>query len=261
MRFFPTDSTETNMAAMDGYIRRHGRPLAIYADKASHFLTTRKASLEEQLRGTPALTQIQRALGELGIEYISANSPQAKGRVERCFGTAQDRLVKEFRLNGISTIAQANEFLKNKFIPLWNLKFTVTPANSANLHRSRQGFDLDAILSRQHSRTVTKDYTVSFQNQLLLIQRQEITAGLRGSNVILEQRLDGSLKMKWRNRYLKFDPIQPPAQTPKEKSGDALGLHPRTSPAKHTPGPDHPWRQTNTRTFLFGTNEDISTLR
>ena len=124
MRFFPTDSTETNMAAIKGYIKRHGRPLAIYADKASHFLTTRKASVEEQLKGTPALTQIQRALKELDIEYISAHSPQAKGRVERCFGTAQDRLVKEFRLNGINTTAQANQFLKKQFLPMWNLRFT-----------------------------------------------------------------------------------------------------------------------------------------
>jgi len=261
MRFFPADSTETNMAAIRGYIRRHGRPLAIYADKASHFRTTRKASLEEQLRGTPALTQIQRALEELGIEYISANSPQAKGRVERCFGTAQDRLVKEFRLNGISTIAQANEFLKKKFIPMWNLKFTAKPATPANLHRSRKGFDLEAILSRQHTRTVAKDYTISFQNQLLLIHRKEIIAGLRGSKVIMEQRLDGSLRMRWRTRYLKFEPIERPHKTTKKKAGDALGLRPKTSPTKHKPGPDHPWRQPHTRTFLFGRKEDISTLR
>jgi len=261
MRFFPADSTETNMAAIRGYIRRHGRPLAIYADKASHFRTTRKASLEEQLRGTPALTQIQRALEELGIEYISANSPQAKGRVERCFGTAQDRLVKEFRLNGISTIAQANEFLKKKFIPMWNLKFTAKPATPANLHRSRKEFDLEAILSRQHTRTVAKDYTISFQNQLLLIHRKEIIAGLRGSKVIMEQRLDGSLRMRWRTRYLKSEPIERPHKTTKKKAGDALGLRPKTSPTKHKPGPDHPWRQPHTRTFLFGRKEDISTLR
>jgi len=243
MRFFPADSTETNMATIKGYIKRHGRPMAIYVDKASHFRTTRKASVEEQLNGTPALTQIQRALGELGIECISANSPQAKGRVERCFGTAQDRLVKEFRLNGISSIAQANEFLKKKFIPMWNLKFTVKPASAANLHRSRQGFDLEAIFSRQQVRTVAKDYTISFQNQLLLIQRQEITAGLRCTKVIMEQRLDGSLHMRWKTRYLKFQPIEKPQKDTKQNAADALGLRPRTSPTKHKPGPHHPWRQ------------------
>lgn len=261
MRFFPDDSTETNMAALKGYIRRHGRPMAIYADKASHFRTTRQASMEEQLNGTPALTQIQRALGALGIEYISANSPQAKGRVERCFGTAQDRLVKEFRLNGISSIAQANEFLKKKFIPMWNLRFTVKPANAANLHRSRQGFDLEAIFSRQHTRTVAKDYTVSFQNQLFLIHRKEITAGLRGSKVTMEQRLDGSLRMRWKNRYLKFEPVKKSEKNPEKNPGDALGLRLRTSPTKYKPGPHHPWRQDNNRTFLSGTKPDISTLR
>jgi hypothetical protein len=261
MRFFSTDSTATNMAVLRSYIRRHGRPLAIYADKASHFRTTRQASVEEQLRDMPALTQIQRALGELGIEYISAHSPQAKGRVERCFGTAQDRLVKEFRLNGINTIAEANEFLKKKFIPMWNLRFTVKPANPADLHRPRQGFDLDAILCRQHTRVVAKDYTISFQNQLFLIQPQELTAGLRGAKVTLEQRLDGSLKMRWRDRYLKFDLIEPPLPTTQKQAKDALGLRPRSSPAKYKPGPDHPWRHPHNRTFLSGTKQDISTLR
>jgi len=245
MRFFPTDSTESNMAVLGSYIRRHGRPLAIYADKASHFRTTRQASVEEQLRDTPALTQIQRALGELGIAYISAHSPQAKGRAERCFGTAQDRLVKEFRLNGISTIAEANEFLKKRFLPMRNLRFTVKPANSADLHWPRQGFDLDAILSRQHTRVVAKDYTVSFQNQLFLIQRQELSAGLRGAKVTLEQRLDGSLKMRCRDRYLKFDLIQRPLPTTQKQAEDALGLRPRSSPqpntslAQTTPGAIH----------------------
>jgi transposase/signal recognition particle subunit SEC65 len=261
MRFFPTDSTETNMAAIKGYIKRHGRPVAIYADKASHFRTTRKASVEEELNGTPALTQIQRALKELGIEYISANSPQAKGRVERCFGTAQDRLVKEFRLNEISTIDQANEFLKKKFIPMWNRRFAVKPANSANLHRPRKGFDLDAILSRQQFRTVAKDYTISFDNQLFLIDRKHITAGLRGAKVVMEQRLDGSLHIRWKTTYLKYEPIEKPQKVTKENPGDALGLRPRTSPTKHKPGPHHPWRQDTARTFLFGRNEDISTLR
>ena len=232
MRFFPSDSTETNMAAIKGYIKRHGRPLAIYADKASHFLTTKKPSVEEQLNGTPALTQIQRALKELDIEYIAAHSPQAKGRVERCFGTAQDRLVKEFRLNGISTIDQANEFLKKQFIPMWNLRFTVKPAKQADLHRSRKGFDLDAILSRQHIRTVANDYTVSIQNQLFLIHRKEVTAGLRGSKVLMEQRLDGSLRMRWKERYLVFKPRGTAPKDPQERPWGCVRATPSHIPSQ-----------------------------
>jgi len=120
-RFFDTDSTRTNMIMIRDYIGKYGRPIAIYADKASHFKTTRQPSIEESLRDEQPATQIARALRELDIRYIPAGSAQAKGRVERAFGTMQDRLIKEMRLEGISTIAQANEFLNTKFIPFWNL--------------------------------------------------------------------------------------------------------------------------------------------
>lgn len=125
--FFPTDSTRTNMTMLRIYLERFGRPVAIYADRAGHFKTTRPTTIEEDLARREAETQIGRALRELGIEYIAAHSPQAKGRVERSFGTDQDRLIKGMRLAGANSIQEGNAYLEAKYLPLWERRF----ANSA----------------------------------------------------------------------------------------------------------------------------------
>jgi len=236
--------------------------VAIYADKASHFMTTRRADLEECLRGREAETQIARALRELGIRYIAAHSPQAKGRVERSFGTAQDRLVKGMRLEGISRVEEGNRYLVEKFLPLWNRRFTVKPASEANVHRPLLGYDLNAILNVQTTRTVANDYTLRHEGKLYQIDPREITVGLRGSKVVMEERLEGALKIRWRGRYLRYRAIErkevmresmPRAATP-------VGLRPPSVAAlaePRIPAPDHPWR----RTFLSCRKADISTLR
>ncbi len=214
LRFYRADTTETNMALMRFWLKRYGRPLALYADKASHFTTTRHATLEEDLQGLPAQTQIGRALSELDIESISAHSPQAKGRVERLFGTLQDRLVKELRLAGISSIEAANEYLYRSFVPRWNKRFARPAASSADVHRSLQGYDLDAILSVQETRVVANDYTIRYRQGHYQIDPACICGGLRGSKVYVEDRLDGSLKIRFRNRYLRFSRIDPAHKRP-----------------------------------------------
>ena len=156
-RFFPSDSTATNMRLIWSYLRRFGRPRAIYADKAAHFKARREPTSQEALGGREAESQIQRALRELGIQYIAAHSPQAKGRVERSFKTAQDRLIKGMRLEGVKTMEAANRYLTDKFLPLWNRRFRVEPALSADTHRSAQGFDFKVIFSVQTTRTVAND--------------------------------------------------------------------------------------------------------
>lgn len=265
MRFFPADSTLTNMALLREYFRRQGRPQAIYADRASHFTTTRQASAAEQLAGREAETQIQRALRELDIEYIPARSPQAKGRVERSFGTAQDRLVKELRLADISTIAQANEFLEREFMPWWNRHLTVAPANSTNAHRRIAGHDLAAILSCQTPRTVANDYTVRHANCQYQIERRSIVAGLRRAQVIVEERLDGSVRLRFKGGYLRHQRLEAsPDRAVALRSPDGLRLPARSGEARHAPvipKPDHPWRGRRKTTFLSCTEGDISTLR
>lgn len=261
-RFFSTDSTATNMTMLRVYLKRYGRPLAIYADKASHFKTTRRADLQESLEGRGAETQIARALRELGIQYIAAHSPQAKGRVERSFETAQDRLVKGMRLEKISTIAEGNQYLEKKFLPLWNRRFTVKPARSADAHRALGSYDLKAILSVQETRTVDNDYTLRYAGQRYQIERCEITVGLRRSKVIVEERLDGGLKLRWRGRYLRHREIdkQGDARRPTPRAATPVGLRPPSVAARANPGipaPKHPWRK---RTLLLCRKPDVSTL-
>jgi len=239
-RFFPTDSTATNMTLLRDYIRRHGRPRSLYVDKASHFMTSRPATPDEQRAGKQAQTQIQRALEELDIEHITAHSPQAKGRVERLFKTLQDRLVKGMRRAQITTLEQANDYLEKVFLPMWKHRFTCEPREAANAHCSHKGFNLNAIFSRQDVRHVADDYTFSLNGQRFQIQKRSIRAGLRRSKVIIEQRLDGSFRVRWRGRYLRVTPLpEHEAKTkPKPPRPKADLKQPKTKP-----GPDHPWRR------------------
>ncbi|MGB2796686.1 MAG: ISNCY family transposase, partial [Phycisphaerae bacterium] len=134
-RFFASDTTEANLQMLGLWLRRHGRPGAIYADRDSIFKVNRPPTGEETRAGRQAETQFGRALRELGIAYIPAGSPQAKGRVERSFQTDQDRLVKELRLRGISDIPSANAYLETEYLPMLDTRFTVPPASSVDAHR------------------------------------------------------------------------------------------------------------------------------
>jgi hypothetical protein len=244
LRFYDAESTETNMAHLKAYIERCGRPRAFYGDKASHFRVNRSATAQEELEGLEAQTQIERALCELDITYITAHSPQAKGRVERSFDTAQDRLVKELRLAGISDIATANDFLEERYMPQANAKFAVPAACDLDAHRPTAGFDLDAIFSVQEPRTVARDYTVRFDHRRFQIRKASAAPGLVRGKVIVEQRLDGSLHLRWRGEYLVFAEIVAPAPS---AAALPVGPRPPSRPAVEgtavKPKPDHPWRQ------------------
>ena len=135
-RFITVENTENLMACAKAYLELNGRPVAVYVDKDSIYKINRQANIEEELRDETPLSQFTRAMGELGIQMIFANSPQAKGRVERGFKTHQDRLVKELRLAGISDMASANKFLEKVYIPKHNAKFAVAPASPANAHKA-----------------------------------------------------------------------------------------------------------------------------
>jgi hypothetical protein len=154
-RLVEHDSTEENLRTLGGWRERYGRPLALYTDKNSLFVTSRPVQWQEQLRGDPARTQFGRALGELGIEWIAAHSPQAKGRIERLFGSLQDRLVKEMRIQQIATLEQANRFLQMTFWPDWQRRFAREPAMAVNAHRPLERTQrLEEILSVREARTV-----------------------------------------------------------------------------------------------------------
>lgn len=207
-RFVRSDSTEENMRLLYSYVERHGRPAAFYTDKASLFQNTPKIprdqkELARDERGPLPPTQIGRALEELGIVWIAAHSPQAKGRVERSFSTAQDRLVKGLRVAGAKTLEEANRYLEEEFMPWWNRHLTVSPANPTDAHRKLGAeHDLAASLSRVEKRQVTADYTFSLEGKKYRIARHQIRPGLRGDKVRVELRLDGSMAVRDRGQHL-----------------------------------------------------------
>src|SRR5690348_12080106 len=164
-RFVRHDSTEENMKLLWSYLEKYGRPVAFYTDKASLFQTAEKRKRDEPgVEKDPVEmppTQIGRALRDLGIAWIAAHSPQAKGRVERSFQTAQDRLVKGLRVAGAKTLADANRYLEQEFLPWWNQRLVVAPVNPTDAHRPLQAaHDLAAILSSVETRQVGNDYTL-----------------------------------------------------------------------------------------------------
>jgi transposase len=202
--FYEAETVEAHFDLLGRWLQRHGRPVALYTDRDSIF------EYQDKGRGDPnGLTQFGRALAELGIELILARSPQAKGRVERFFETAQDRWVKELRLAQVTTRAQANALLDKKLIADFNRRFAVAPAQAADAHRPLgAGHHLAAILSVQYERVVSNDYTVRFQNRVYQVSKP-VYPGLRGGRVVVELRLDGTMALRFGQRYLKYTEVPP----------------------------------------------------
>ena len=197
-RFVRHDTSEENRLLLRSYLERYGRPLAFYTDKAGMFQVAVKSKRQDQREGLDRQqmppTQIARALGELGVVWIPAHSPQAKGRVERQFLTAQDRLVKGLRVAGVRTLEEANAYLENEYLPWWNQTLAVKPANAADAHRPLgKEHDLAAILSHVEQRQVTNDYTIRWDAKFYQIDRRDVRPGMRKAWVRVEQRLDGSM--------------------------------------------------------------------
>jgi hypothetical protein len=196
-RFVPADSTEQHMRVLWAYAELHGRPQSVYTDKASVFQPTLAPGWKGEEPGPKNETQMGRAFRELGIEWIAAHSPQAKGRIERCFGTLQDRLVKGLRRAGAGTSEEANRYLAEEFLPEWNERFVVKAGNETDAHRPLgETLDLVSILSRVEQRQVTNDYTVAWEGKRWQIPREAVRAGLRGSSIRVEARLDGTLQAR-----------------------------------------------------------------
>jgi hypothetical protein len=226
--FYAGETVEAHMDLLGQWLKRYGRPVALYTDHDSIFEYQSKGRSDPE-----GLTQFGRALQELGIELILAHSPQAKGRVERFFETAQDRWVKELRLAGVSTRQQANTLARRLLIPQFNRRFSVEPASPSDGHRPLgPGHNLAAILSLQHQRVVTNDYTVRFQNRLYQVG-QPAYPGLRQGRVVIELRLDGTMALRFGDKYLKYHEVA--------ERGEALGgAAPQTprslAPGRPTPG-------------------------
>ena len=188
------ESTVTVMAALWEVIERQGLFCALYSDRGSHFWLTPKVGGKVDPH---RLTQVGRALRELGVQMIPAYSPQARGRSERNFGTWQGRLPQELRLRGITTVEAANRFLREHYIAEFNRRFQVTPAQRGSAFVACRRKDLELVFALQFERTVNRDNTVSFQNLSLQIERVRWRATLAGCNVTVHQHLDGTLSLTY----------------------------------------------------------------
>ena len=240
-RFHEGETVEAYMDLTERWLRRYGRPLALYTDKDSVFQWHSKG------RAAEGVTQFGRALKELDMELILAHSPQAKGRIECLFGTAQDRWVKELRLAKVTTRAAANDLVQRLLVPEFNRRFAVRAADGADAHRGLgRHYCLPAILSVQTKRVVTNDYTIRMHNRCYQLHKPALP-GLRGGRVTVEERRDGTLAMRFGEQYLKYHEIVAGAEAgdePRVGSGAAASAAPLPTPSgPYRPGPDHPWRQ------------------
>jgi transposase len=203
-RFVESDATPQNMGVLWEYLEKNGRMVDVYTDRDSMFaVPPRAGESKDQQREADRLTQLGRALRELGIGSILAYSPQAKGRIERSFLTAQDRLVKHLRLAKISTLEAANAFLENEYWPEWNAHFAQPVADFPNQHRAlTPQLDLASILCHVEERVIGNDYTFSFAGRRYQIARQEAQGGMRHQRLRVELRLNGELQARYQGHYV-----------------------------------------------------------
>jgi hypothetical protein len=233
-RFYEYEGTIPAMDSFKCYVKEYGIPVSVYLDKHTTYKSPAKPSIEDQLSNRDPLSEVERALKELGIQMIHANSPQAKGRVERLFLTLQDRLIKEMRLKGIKTIEEANKFLKY-YLPIFNNRFRFKAIEEGNLHREMpKGIDLDRILCIKTKRGLRNDWTVSHDKKLY-----QVIDHVRTKSVIVEERIDGSIVITYKGTDLKYREIsERPVRENKPDKPCIL-----KSKKIYRPPSDHPWRR------------------
>lgn len=204
--FTDYEGTFTLFAATEQYLQTHGKPLSLYVDKHSTFKINRQATVEEELKDFQPQSQFGRAMEQLRIELICANSPQAKGRVERLFETLQDRLVKELRLEGISTREEGTKYFREIYIPRHNNRFAVLPKDPTNVHRALlPSDDLARIFTVQTARRVSKALVVQYKNT----RYQLDTTGpyrylLQNQLLLVEENREGTLVFRHKDKTIPY---------------------------------------------------------
>jgi len=238
-RFYGYEGTIPAMDSFKRYSKKYGLPMKVYLDKHTTYKSTAKPTIQDELNNVEPLSQFERALKELGVEVLHAHSPQAKGRIERLFRTFQDRVVKEMRLRGIRTLEEANQFIE-EYLPLYNKRFSVFPKEKDNFHRPLpKGLALDTILCVKTERSLRNDFTVAHNKKLY-----QIEDSVRAAKVVVQERIDGSMRMIYRDQSLRFkEIIERPVREEK-----APVMMRRRKPVR--PSPNHPWR----KSFKFGSH-------
>jgi transposase len=217
-----SESTRTVMAALREVIETKGLFCSLYSDRAGHFFVTPKRGE----RVDPARpTQVGRALQELGIKMIPAYSPQARGRMERNYGTWQGRLPQELRLHGITDLARGNEFLRCEYMAEFNRKFAVPAAQKGSAFVRLRRNDLDWIFSLQHERTVSQDNTISMENRVFQLERTRWRNTLAGQTVVVHEHLDGRVSIRYGPHVIaQYSSDELPPQAPKRRGRPRLPI-------------------------------------
>ena len=242
LHFTETESTEAYFTATRAHLQHHGRPLAYYSDRHSIF----RVNIPESRSGTGE-TQFGRAMRELDIELICANSPQAKGRVARANQTLQDRLVREMRLRNISSIKDANAFLP-EYIEDYNKRFSVVAANATDAHRKSLADDktLELIFSQQQQRIISKNLEISYNNVIYQIQSKKPGYTMRGAKLIVSER-GPEITLLYKGKSLPYKTLDKSNKPPAAVSSKQLDSPRKISQAK--PAADHPWRNYPNKTL------------
>ena len=217
-----------------------GVPQALYVDWKN--LYKRPATAEERLRGEEPVTQFGRMCGKLGIEVIAANSPQAKGRVERVHGTHQDRLVKKLRRKEITTQAEANRYLEAEYLEEHNGRFGRAPARREDYHRrAPRASELDKIFRLERERRVSEDWVVRYENRYFQLEPESRNYAPARGKVVVWERPEGEIGIEYRGRAVRWREIEAPAR-PMAPPNRAVTA-PKAGKRKWVPAADHPWRK------------------
>ena len=232
-RFYDYEGTMPAMDSFKRYIKRYGMPQSVYLDKHTTYKSPAKQSIEDELEDIKPLSQFERSLAELTVTVIHANSPQAKGRIERQFRTLQDRLVKEMRLAGIKSVDQANEFLII-YLPKHNTKFKVKAVSEVDLHRPALSMrELNKIFCIREERTLQNDFTIAYNGKLY-----QIKDAVKTRKVTVEERMDGSMHITHKGLDLSYREIttRPAKENPKKPAvmQEKQGRY---------QSPNHPWKR------------------
>jgi len=239
-RFFAAETTRASYDVLAGWVRKHGLPASLYVDRASIYRCEGVGSIAEQLAGKQPQTQFGRAMEQLGIELILANSPQAKGRVERMNGTLQDRLVKELRLAGINDIESGNRFLDGKYLQAFHRQFARAAASPVDVHRAVPR-NWNEVLSWEEERVVQGDWTVACEGKRYQLDRQHEALSLVRRKVIVRTLRNGRVQLVYQGKALKWRTL--PAGTMRKSPGTPPVRAEKRKPEGQTPALSHPWRR------------------
>jgi len=269
IHFYPTEGTQAYMEGLRRYMSQYGRPAALYSDRHSTFVVN-----QVDAKSGEQITQFGRALKTLDIQHIPANSPQAKGRVERSNLTLQDRLVKEMRLAGVSSMEEGNAFLA-KYMQKHNQKFAVKAISDKDAHRDviHSEEELNLIFSRHYKRKVSSNLAVQYNNTTYQINIKNIGYAMRGSTITICEEFNGKVTLLYKGKSQKYTAFKRGEKVQQPVSDKTINhvvdqtIRNQNKRQHYKPSIDHPWRRnaigssTKKRTVLFWGKEDISTLR